>query len=217
MSPCEPPSTPRQGDRPYKLQGDLLESCSCWAPCPCWIGADPDGECCQGFNAYHIERGRIGETNVDGCDFVRVFDISGNPRVPGSWRQVVVVDDRASSEQVTAIVDAFSGVCGGPLADIARLVDETLGVERARISYSVVRGSGVIRAGRLVSVSVTPFRGADGAVTTLHDSLMASVPRAPAYIAQADDHTVALGQYGFAWAFGGRSAIQSAYAVAHNV
>jgi hypothetical protein len=154
---------------------------------------------------------------VGGCDFVRVFDILGNPRVPGSWRQVVVVDERASDGQVTAILDAYSGGYGGPLADLARLVGETLGVERARISYSVAHGSGTIRAGRLVSVSVTAFRGADGAVTTLHDSLMASVPRAPAYIAKANDHSVALERYGFAWAFEGRSAIQSAYSVTHDV
>lgn len=204
-------------DRPYELRGDLLESCSCRAPCPCWIGADPDNDRCQGFNAYHIEQGNIGEINMDGCDFVRVFDIPGNPRVPNSWKQVVVVDDRASDQQVAAILDAYSGAYGGPLADLARLVDATLGVERARINYSVLHGSGAIRGGRLVSVCVTPFRGADGALTTLHDSLMASVPRAPAYIARADDHTVALDRYGFAWAFEGRSAIQSAYSVAHDV
>lgn len=207
----------RGADSSYDLQGTILESCSCRAPCPCWIGADPDEEHCQGFNAYHIDSGTVGGVDVGGCDFVRVFDIDGNARVPGSWRQVVVIDERASDEQAASILAAYSGAFGGPLADLALLVGATLGVERASISYAVAAGAGSIRAGRMLSVSVTPFRGADGVVTTLHDSLMATIPRAPAYIASAERHEVALEKYGFAWTFEGRSAIQSEYRVVSRV
>src|ERR1700677_2092159 len=157
--------------RPYCLEGTLLESCSCWAPCPCWIGADPDDGFCQGFNAYHIVKGTIDGVDIAGCDFIRVFEIAGNVRVPGGWRQVFVIDARASDEQFSSIVAAYSGVFGGPLADLARLVGETLGTERAGITYAVDEGAGSLQAGRLVSVAVVPFRGADGAVTTLRDSL----------------------------------------------
>jgi hypothetical protein len=195
----------------------LLESCSCWAPCPCWLGADPDTDSCQGFNAYHLERGAIDGVDVAGCDFLRVFDITGNARLPGSWRQVFVVDSAASGKQLASIVAAYTGALGGPLADLARLVRETLGVERASISYAVTEGAGAVRAGQLVSVNVTPFTGADGKVTTLWDSLMAGAPRSPAYVARADHHDVSLGDYGFEWAFEGRSAIQSRYEVEHAV
>jgi hypothetical protein len=127
------------------------------------------------------------------------------------------MDQRASAEQASWILAAYSGALGGPLADLALLVGETLGVERAKISYAIAHGAGAVKAGRLVSVSVEPFRGADGAVTTLHDSLMAAMPRAPAYIASARHHDVALAKYGFEWAFQGRSAIQSEYRVANRV
>jgi len=217
MNSGEPQRRSPSKDRPYDLEGGLLESCSCRAPCPCWIGADPDGDRCLGFNAYHIDRGVIDGVDVAGCDFVRVFDIHGNPRVPGSWSQVVVIDQQASDAQALSILDAYSGVLGGPLADLARLVGQTLGVERASISYAVAGGAGAVRAGSLVSVSITPFRGADGVVTTLHDSLMASIPRAPAYVARADHHEVSLERYGFAWAFRGRSAVQSEYRVVNRV
>jgi hypothetical protein len=186
------------------------------APCPCWIGADPDGGSCQAFNAYHIARGSIDGVDVAGCNFIRVLDIPGNVLVPESWRQVFVVDVRATGEQVASILAAYTGALGGPLADLARLVAETLGVERARISYDIERGTGTLRAGRMVSVDVTPFVGADGTVTTLHDSLLASTPRAPAYIARAEYHDVSLGGYGFEWAFKGRSAIHSEYRVAND-
>jgi hypothetical protein len=203
-------------DKPYRIEGQLLESCSCRAPCPCWIGADPDGESCQGFNAYHIARGTIDGVDISDCDFVRVFDIPGNINVPGSWRQIFIIDLRASGEQVASILAAYSGELGGPLADLARLVGETCAVERASIDYAIACGSGSFRAGDLVDVSVTPYRGADGTVTTLRDSLMAGAPRAPAYIGKAERHSVSLNAYGFEWAFAGRSAIQSDYRTSHD-
>jgi hypothetical protein len=207
----------QSNDRPYELEGGILESCSCRAPCPCWIGGDPDGDACLGFNAYHIARGTIDGTDVAGCDFVRVFDIRGHVKTAGNWREVVVIDERASAEQVSSILAAYSGALGGPLADLALLVGETLGVERAAIDYAVSAGAGTVAAGDLVSVSINPFRGADGAVTTLHDSLMATVPKAPAYIASAEHHEVALASYGFEWAFARRSAIHSKYRVLNRV
>jgi hypothetical protein len=204
-------------ERPYELEGGILESCSCRAPCPCWIGGDPDGDACLGFNAYHIARGTIDGIDVAGCDFVRVFDIRGHVSAPGSWREIVVIDERASAQQASSILAAYSGALGGPLADLALLVGETLGVERAQVEYAVSEGAGTVRAGDLVSVSIAPFRGGEGEVTTLHGSLMATVPRAPAYVASAQRHRVTLPAYGFEWAFEGRSAIHSEYRVAYRV
>ena len=201
----------RDRGRPYHLEGSLLESCSCRAPCPCWIGADPDTDVCQGFNAYHIDRGTIDGVSVSGCDFVRVCEIPGNVQTVGSWRQVFVIDARASGEQGAAILAAYQGELGGPLADLARLVRETRGVERALIDYSISRGRGLFRAGELVRVSVTPYTDANGVGTTLWDSQMAGAPRAPAFIARADRHTVSLPGYALDWTFAGRSAIQSDY------
>lgn len=204
-------------NKPYQIEGSLLESCSCHAPCPCWIGADPDANFCQGFNAYHIDRGTVDGVDISGCNFVRVFDIPGNVRVPGSWRQIFVMDLQASATQMASILAAYTGDLGGPLADLARLVGETCGVERASIDYAVAQGSGTLKAGDLVDVSVTPYRGANGTVTTLRDSLMAGAPRAPAYIAKAKRHTVSLNRYGFEWTFEGRSAIQSDYKTTNDV
>jgi hypothetical protein len=207
----------RELDRPYHLEGELLESCSCRAPCPCWLGADPDNDSCQAFNAYHIVHGHIDGVDITGCDFIRVLDIPGNVLVRESWREVFIIDVQASDEQVASIIAAYTGELGGPLADLARLVKETLGVERAGISYAIEHGAGTLKASHLLSVAITPFVGADGTVTTLHDSLLASAPRAPAYIARADHHDVSLDKYGFQWTFQGRSAVNSEYAVTNDV
>src|SRR5436853_2951233 len=91
----------------YQLEGTMLEACSCGVLCPCWIGEDPDHGDCEAFNAYHFDRGRIAGVDVGGLSFVKIVYIPGNVLTPGSWKQVLFVDDRASDEQAQAILDAY--------------------------------------------------------------------------------------------------------------
>ena len=126
----------------YELHGPLLEACSCGVLCPCWIGEDPDQGTCDAFNAYHFDRGTIGDVDVSGLTFVRVVQIPGNVLAPGSWRQVVFIDDRATGVQRQAILDAYDGKLGGPLADLAALIGETVAVQGAPIKHEVSDGKG---------------------------------------------------------------------------
>ena len=147
----------------YDLHGTLLEACSCGVLCPCWIGEDPDTGYCDAFNAYHVDRGSIRGVDVSGLSLVKVVHIPGNVLTPASWRQVLFVDDRASEEQQQALLDAFEGRLGGPLADLAGLVDETLEVRRARISHEIVDGNGRLQVGDILDAETRPYRGPTGA------------------------------------------------------
>jgi hypothetical protein len=51
----------------------------------------------------------------------------------GNWRVGVYVDERASDEQMDKLVGVFSGQKGGPMAGVAPLIGEMLGVEKAPI------------------------------------------------------------------------------------
>jgi hypothetical protein len=200
----------------YDIEGTLLEACSCKVLCPCWIGEDPDGGSCSAINAYHFDRGTIAGIDVTGLNCVRVVLIPGNVLTPNSWTQVMFVDDSASDEQVQAIVDMFEGRLGGPLADLAGFVRETLAVERARISHEIRDGAGVLKVDEVVSSTMRPFRGPDGTTTTLRDSLFSTVPGSPAYVAVAETHEVSLPQYGMEWSFDHRNAIQADWKLVHH-
>jgi len=200
----------------YELEGTLLEACTCGVLCPCWIGEDPDGGACDAFNAYHFDRGTIGGVDVGGLNFVRVVHIPGNVLEPGSWQQVVFVDDRATDDQFQAILGAYAGELGGPLADLAGLIGETLGIERAAIAHEVVDGRGTLKIGDVVHSEMHPYTGPDGSTTTLRDSLFSTVPGSPAYVAVADKHEVRLPQYGMEWSAEGRNAIQADYRIRHT-
>src|SRR5947208_5499326 len=198
----------------YDLQGTLLEACSCGVLCPCWIGEDPDMGTCDAFVAYHFDAGTVGGVDIGGLSLVNVVHIPGNVLTPASWKVAMFVDERASDEQLQALVDAHSGKLGGPLADLAGLVGEVLGVRRAPISHEIRGGAGTLRIGDFVSSEMAPFTGADGATsTTLRDSIFSTVPGTPAYVGKASYNRVNLPEFGMVWSFEGRNAIQADYRI----
>jgi hypothetical protein len=200
----------------YQLEGTLLEACSCGVLCPCWIGADPDGGACDAINAYRIDRGTIRGIDVGGLSCVKVVRIPGNVLTPRSWTQVLIVDERADDEQFAAIVDAFQGRLGGPLADLAGLIRETVAIERAPISHEINEGGGVLKVADAITSTMHPFHGPDGRTTTLRDSLFSTVPGSPAYVAVAEINEVKLPQHGMEWRFQNRNAIQADWTLVHE-
>jgi hypothetical protein len=199
----------------YDLEGSLLEACDCGTLCPCWIGEDPDGGTCQAVVAYHFDRGEIGGVDVGGLSFVGIAYIPGNI-LEGNFTQVVFIDDNASEEQEQAMLDAFTGKLGGPLADLAELVSEVKAVKRAPISHQIAEGKGTLRVGDAVYAEMEPFRGPDGTETTLHNSIFSTVPGSPAYVGKASKYSVDVPEHGMTWSFEGRNAIQSDWKLVHS-
>ena len=196
----------------YQFEGTLLEVCSCDTLCPCWIGEDPDQGTCQSVVAYNLNKGTIRGVDVSGLTLVGVVDIPGNI-LEGNWRQLVYIDDSASDEQAEALLDAFSGKLGGPLADLAQLVGDRIGVERVPISHEIVDGAGTLKIGDKVDCSMHPYRGPDGSTTTLNNSIFSTVPGSPAYVAKADHQRIDIPEYNLQWSYEGKNAIQSDWTI----
>jgi hypothetical protein len=204
-----PAEEPSATESVYTLEGTLIEACSCNVNCPCWIGEDPDLGECFAIIAYGIERGRIRDVDVSGLNLVLIAHIPGNV-LAGNWKIVALVDEKGSPEQRQALLDAFTGKLGGPLGDLwTALIGEVRGVEFVPIAHEVAGGSGKLRVPELVETEMEPYRGPDGSVTTLQNSVFSTVPGSPAWIAKASLHRVNLPQYGMTWEYDGRNAIQS--------
>jgi hypothetical protein len=197
----------------YQFQGTLLEACNCDVLCPCWIGEDPDNGTCSSVVAYHFDAGKVRGIDVSGLTIANVVFIPGNV-LAGNWKQLIFVDDQANDEQAQAIVDAFSGKLGGPLADLAQLIGERLGVVRAPISHEIVEGRGTLSVGDgAVLAEMEPYRGPDGSVTTLQNSIFSTVPGSPAWVGKARRFVVNLPEHGWTYEFEGRNAIQSDWVI----
>ena len=118
----------------WKLSGTYFESCSCEVVCPCTaslaLGADYDR--CRVTLVFNIVDGEVEGTDVGG---LKVAAVADTPKVmsEGTWRVGVFVDAAASDDQAEKLTAVFGGQLGGPMAALAPLVSENLGIERAPI------------------------------------------------------------------------------------
>ena len=118
----------------WNLKGSYVETCSCELMCPCNLSFDHGAtyDFCRVTLVFDIREGEVEGTDISGR---RVAAIADTPKVmtEGNWRLGVFIDDEATDEQAGKLAQVFSGQLGGPMAGLAPLVGEVLGVERAPI------------------------------------------------------------------------------------
>jgi len=118
----------------WSLKGSYTETCSCDLICPCNASFDHGAtyDYCRVVLVFNIKEGDIEGTDIAGCKIAAIAD---TPKVmtEGNWRLGLFVDDQASDEQADKLVKVFTGQLGGPMAGLAPLVGEMLGVERVPI------------------------------------------------------------------------------------
>lgn len=191
----------------YTLEGTMLEVCTCKAVCPCWVGEDPDNGSCDGTMAWHFRRGEIDGLDVSGLTFGLLAHIPGNA-LAGNWRATAFIDERASAQQQEAIVAVFTGQRGGPVADMAALVGEVVGLERVPVTFDVDKGRGHLRLGDAVEATLEPFAGPNGAPTTLTDAAFSNIPGSPAYVGKASQYRASCAPLGISVDLRGHNSVQ---------
>lgn len=139
----------------WNVEGSYFETCSCDVVCPCTaslaLGATHDR--CKATLVFHVKEGSVDGTDVSGLTVAAVAD---TPKVmsEGNWRLGVVIDAAATDEQAEKLGGVFSGALGGPMAALAPLVGENLGVERAPIDVQEDGLLHSIRIGDAVDVEI---------------------------------------------------------------
>lgn len=194
----------------YQLEGKLLEVCNCDVLCPCWVGEDPDYGTCDAVTSYHIDKGQINGIDVSGLTMVQVDHVPGNI-LNGNFRTVFYMNDDATPGQQQALLNAWTGKLGGPLADTAKLIGEVVGVERVPIIFEVEKGKGRIKFGQVIEAELAPFIGATGKETSLHDSIYSSIPGSPAYVGKASKYVAKIPKLGWNIDLQGYNAIQGSF------
>ncbi len=121
----------------WNLRGSYAETCSCELMCPCNLSFDHGAtyDFCRASLAFSIRDGEIEGTDVRGR---RVATIIDTPKVmtEGNWRLGMFIDEDATEEQFDKLAQVFGGQLGGPMAMLAPLVGEVVGVQRAAIDIS---------------------------------------------------------------------------------
>ncbi len=194
----------------YKLEGRMLEVCTCNTVCPCFVGESPDGGTCDVTVAWHMDKGDIEGVDVAGCTIAVIAHIPGMP-LDGDWRAAVYIDDGASEAQEGALINVFTGKLGGPIADVAGLIGEVVGVERAQITFVADNGKGSLKIGEVADAAMDPFVAADGSVATLSNLLFSGAPGASALLGKASHYRAKQDAVGIDVDIAGHSAVEASF------
>jgi len=139
----------------WSIEGTYFETCSCELMCPCNFSFDHGAtyDYCRVTLVFNIREGEVEGTDVGGRTLAVIAD---TPKVmtDGNWRLGMFVDDDASDEQVEKLTAVFGGQLGGPMAGLAPLIGEVLGVERAPIEVVEDGLSHSVRIGDAIDFEV---------------------------------------------------------------
>jgi hypothetical protein len=141
------------------MSGTYFESCSCDALCPCtWSGLSVRAttDRCNSLLVFHVDAGDVEGVTIDDLTFALVID---SPALmgEGNWRVGLLIDDRASDEQVQKLEAVIAGQLGGWPALLGALIADRLGTELAPISFEDDGRVRRVRIGTAIDVEVEDF------------------------------------------------------------
>jgi hypothetical protein len=93
-----------------------------------------DYERCRLVLVFHIDSGAVDDVDVSNLT-VAVLADTPPLMADGNWRVGVFMDAAASQEQAEKLGAVFAGQLGGPMAMLAPLISEMLGVQVAPIEH----------------------------------------------------------------------------------
>jgi hypothetical protein len=129
-----------------------METCNCTLVCPCITSnllARPTEGDCKAALALRIDQGEKDGVRLDGLAFVVMMHAPG-AMADGNITVGLIIDERATPQQVQAVTDIATGAAGGPMAALAPLVGRMAGVERRPIEFERDGLSYSVHAGDLL-------------------------------------------------------------------
>jgi hypothetical protein len=103
--------------------------------------------------AFHVDTGKIDDVDVSGLT-VGLFGDTPAMMVEGNWKVGLFIDANASEQQGAKLGGVFSGQMGGPMAGLAPLITEMLGIESMSIEYHNDGRHHSVRIGDGVAIEV---------------------------------------------------------------
>jgi hypothetical protein len=143
----------------WNVEGTYFENCNCNFACPCTVTsfASPGTEDrCQAVLAFHITRGTIDGVDVAGHSVAVVADTPAK-MLDGNWRVGLIIDDKASKEQADKLAGVFSGQMGGPMAGLAPLIADVLGIEQKPFEFGDSGHKHHLKIGNEIAIEVEDY------------------------------------------------------------
>lgn len=166
------------------VSGTYFEGCNCYAPCSCvCLSAPSDGDC-GALVAWHIDEGELDGVKLDGLN-AALFAYAPGHMMENKWRVALYLDQRGSPEQQQALGKVFSGQAGGPLAGVAPLIGEVMGVRAVDIDYRAEGKRRSLSIAGVVELEIEALTGQDGNDVTLSNHPFTPAPGFPAVVGKS--------------------------------
>jgi len=146
----------------WRIEGQYMETCNCNYLCPCittHLTARPTEGDCKAAIAMRIDTGAKDGVKLDGVVFVVLLHSPG-VMADGNMTVGLVVDDKASEQQVEQIAAIATGAAGGPMAALAPLVSKVAGIEKRPIRFGIDGMKRTVSAGELIDQACEGVAGA---------------------------------------------------------
>jgi len=127
--------------------------------CPCTtsgLSRPADKERCLVVLAFHVDRGEVDGVDVSGKSVVVIAD-TPQLMADGNWRVGMIMDASASAEQAASLGAVFGGQLGGPMAMLAPLIGEMIGLESSSIDYVNDGRRHAVKVGEMIDIEIEDF------------------------------------------------------------
>ncbi|GAB6067659.1 hypothetical protein JCM13664_09770 [Methylothermus subterraneus] len=192
----------------WRLEGEYFETCNCATTCPCiWLKPPTEGEC-KLLVGWHIERGYLGETRLDGLNVALACYAPGNMH-NGNWQVALYLDQRANEKQRIALEQIFGGRFGGQPALLMRFVRKFLGSYCARIDFLANGKRRRMVVEGVAEAEIEGIEGIRGGVPTIDNPPLCVVASHPAAVAKSKRYVYR--DQDFHWEFTERNGFYSPF------
>ena len=189
----------------WELKGDYFEACNCEAACPCVFLSPPTGDDCTVFLAWHVDKGKFGDTKLDGLNAgLAVYSPGHMQKV--KWKAALYLDSRANKAQADTLGQIYGGKVGGFPAALGPYIGEVLGAKSLPFSYEVSGNKHSLSIAKVADLQVEDVPGPDGARISIQN---APFGNPLLYLAKSKKFTFA--DYGMNWMISDKSSFHSPF------
>lgn len=180
----------------WNLFGNYFEACNCDVACPCTFTSAPTQGKCTVLLAWHIEKGKYGDTNLDGLN-VALAAYSPGHMLKVKWDVALYLDEKANPQQREALTTIYGGKAGGEPAALGPFVGKILGIKSVPIQFNVAGKNRSLRIPSIAEMDIAALPGAGGKDLTVENLPFTAVPNQTTVVAKSKK--LSLHDYGMDW------------------
>ena len=168
----------------WSLTGNYFEACNCAVACPCVFTSAPTEGTCTVLLAWHIDKGKYGNTSLDGLNAAFAAYSPGH-MLKVKWDVALYLDEKATPKQREALTTILAGKVGGEPAALVPFINKVLGVKSVRIEFNSKGKERSMRIPGVAEMEVSAVEGAGGKEIVLNNIPFTAVPNQQTVVAKS--------------------------------